>query len=379
MIPSDFMKLSTEERRYVQESESRRVGLSWLAVSLVDGKPICELPCLQAGTLEYHLMEGTTQELSLPYDRLPVNWEAATLVGGVAYILLQGETPIWGGILMSAKDALSGDAMQLKVDTIETYLERPGTGDLVYKSRPQTWIVCDIIQRAAIRGMRNCIAADYEPSAIRRDREYKDTDDKSVLSAIQELANVQDGPEWGHWWTVRDDGSFRCVITARDRYGSRNPSADFSLPAMAGWEREHDATGTALANKVRAVSTADGDVRPSSGWVSYQDPSRPVWPLSYTPSTSIKDVSTLESHARRRLSSRKTGAVSRSVDLDLLTAPRLGEDWMPGDMVSWDITGTGARMPGDTTGRARVIGYRISFQGSWTLTPILQEGDKDYE
>ena len=379
MSPGDVRGSSFADRVEAQALEARSARLSWVAVSLVDGHPICDLPYLQADTLEYHLMEGTTQALRLPYDHLPVNWEQATLPGGVAYILTQDEHPIWGGILMDVQMDLADAAFDLKVDTVETYLERPGTGDLEYRQKPQTWIVADIVQRAAITGMRNCITAKYGDSMVLRDRSYKDTDDKSVLSAIQELANIQNGPEWGHWWELTDKGTYRCVIEARDHYGSTSPVTDFTLSQMTGFVREQDASDNALANRVRAVSTADGDVRPSSSWQSYYDPDRPVWPVSFTPSTSIKDVATLESHAAQRLAARACGTVTHSVDLDLLTAPRLGVEWMPGDMVRWDVTGADSLMPGDTEGIARVIGYRISFQGSWTLTPILQEGAKEYE
>lgn len=380
MSPGDYGKLSSADRVEAQASEARRANLSWVAVSLVDGHPICDLPYLQADTLEYDLMKGTTQALRLPYDHLPVNWEQATLKGGVAYILTQDEHPIWGGILMDVQGDLAGDALDLKVDTIETYLERPGTGDLEYKQKPQTWIVADIVQKAAITGMRNCLVAQYEDSMTLRDRSYKDTEEKSVLSAIQELANVQSGPEWGHWWELTDKGTYRCVIAAKDHYGSTSPVTDFTLSQMTSFRWEQDASGTALANRVRAVSTADGDARPSSSWQSYYDPDRPVWPLSFTPSTSITDTATLESHAARMLASRCKGADSRDMGMDLLTAPRLGVEWMPGDMVRWDVTGAESRTRmNDTQGVARVIGYRISFQGSWTLTPILPEGDKEYE
>lgn len=381
MSPGDYSKLSSfSDRVEAQALEARRARLSWVAVSLVDGRPICDLPYLQADTLEYHLMEGTTQSLRLPYDHLPVNWEQATLPGGVAYILTQDEHPIWGGILMDVQMDLADAAFDLKVDTVETYLERPGTGDLEYRQKPQTWIVADIVQRAAITGMRNCLVAKYGDSTVLRDRSYKDTDDKSVLSAIQELANVQNGPEWGHWWELTDKGAYRCVVAARDHYGSVEPVTDFTLSQMTSFGWELDASGTALANRVRAVSTADGDVRPTSSWYSFYDPDRPVWPLSFTPSTSIKDPATLDSHAARMLASRCKGAESRDMGMDLLTAPRLGVEWMPGDMVRWDVTGAGSRMrDGETEGVSRVIGYRISFQGSWTLTPILPGGDKEYE
>ncbi|PXY83599.1 hypothetical protein DKK73_05185 [Bifidobacterium asteroides] len=371
--------MSVADRDEAQAQEARRASLSWLAVSLVDGRPICDLPYLQADGLEYRLMEGTTQQLRLPYDCLPANWQDATLPGGVAYILTQDEQPVWGGLLVGVHEDLAGTGLELKVDTVETYLEQCPTGELSYRGQGQTLIVADIVRRGAVDGMRNCLAAEYEPSPVLRNREYQDTDDKSVLSAIQELAGVDGGPEWGHWWRMEPDGSYRCVISAADHYGSMEPVTEFDVSQMTGFSLDLDASGTALANRVRAVSTADGDTRPSSSWVSYEDPSRPVWPLSYTPSTSIKDVTTLEAHARRRLASRRTGTVTHSIDLDLLSAPRLGVEWRPGDTVRWDAGGAESLLPGGASGMARVIGYRISFTGSWTLTPILQEGAVEYE
>lgn len=376
---SGMFGVSLADRADAQAQEARRARLSWLAVSLVDGVPVCDLPWMRTDTLEYHLMESTTQQLHLPFDHLPVNWEDATVPGGVAYILLQDETPIWGGLLVGVHSDLSGTGLDLKVDTVETYLERCPTGDLLYRGQEQTRIVSDIVTRGAVNGMRNCIMARSDSSGTRRDREYKDTDDKSVLSAIQELACVRGGPEWGHWWERADDGSYRCVITARDHYGSEDPVTDFDVSRMTGFSLDLDASGTALANRVRAVSTAEGDVRPTSSWVEYKDPARPVWPLSFTPSTSITDVGTLEAHARRRLDSRRTGTVTHSIDLDLLTAPRLGVEWRPGDVVRWDAGDSAQVMPGDTAGMARVIGYKVGFTGSWTLTPILQEGAVDNE
>lgn len=369
----------TENRVSRQSSRLYRAGLSWIAISLVDGSPICELPYLQADTIEYHLMEGTSQTFRLPYDGLPVNWKDACRPGGVAYILLQDETPIWGGILMDVGISLSKDSISLKVDTIETYLERCPTGDLDYTRQDQNLIVADLIYNAAIQDMHNCLAVSYWPSERILDRTYKDTDDKSVLSAIQELANLQGGPEWGHWWVRTDDGRYHCLIESRDHYGSEHPVTDFTLAQMTGFERDIDASGDSLANKVRAVSTAEGDRRPSSGWVSYADRTRPVWPLSYAPSTSIKDQATLESHARRRLAASMRGAVTHSVTLDLLTAPRLGVEWKPGDLVRWDVSEAEDRLLGRGRGVARVIGYKISFQGSWSLTPVLQEMSDEQE
>ncbi len=116
--------MSVADRDEAQAQEARRASLSWLAVSLVDGRPICDLPYLQADGLEYRLMEGTTQQLRLPYDCLPANWQDATLPGGVAYILTQDEQPVWGGLLVGVHEDLAGTGLELKVDTVETYLER---------------------------------------------------------------------------------------------------------------------------------------------------------------------------------------------------------------------------------------------------------------
>ena len=350
-------------------------NLTWLSVSLVTGEVIAELPNLQVSSVEYHLMETTTASAELPWDGCPVNWYDATLPHGVALLLVQDSVPLWGGVVKDAKRTPSGASIGIQLETMECYLDACPVGDASYVQVSQTQIVADLVQRFAITGMRNCLTVTADTSSTLRDRQYRDSEDKSVLSAIQELSNVQGGPEWGCWWRRTDAGGYECVVHVCDRYGSTSPVTDFDLAAMTEFSLDHEYSSGSGANRVRAVSTADGDVRPSSGWVTADDPERPVWSYSYTPSTSITSTDTLLSHAREKLASLNGGTRTLTIALDLLSAPRLGVEWLVGDVVRWDAGDAAERFPDVSSSTARVIGFQISWEGSWTLTPILQEVD----
>lgn len=349
--------------------------LTWLSVSLVTGEVIAELPGLQCDSVEYHLMEGCTATASLPWDHMPDNWLDAILPGGVALLLVQDEQPLWGGIVTDQQRDPDGPAVTLKLETIETYLDACPVGDAIYQQSLQTQIGRDIVQRYAIDGMHNCLIASADYSDMRRDRSYQSQDDKSVLSVIQELTGVEDGPEWGTWWERTQDGTYLCRIHFSDHYGQTDPVTEFSLSAMSGFTLDQAYGNGTGANQIRAVSTADGDTRPTSGWITTPHPNRPTWPLSFTPSTSITSTDILKSHANAKLNQLRNGTSNITIDLDLLTAPKLGVEWTPGDTVKWDIDDAATRFPDLTTGILRIIGYKIAWTGSWTITPITQEAD----
>ncbi|WEV72156.1 hypothetical protein [Bifidobacterium sp. ESL0790] len=351
--------------------------LSWLSVSLVTGEVIAELPDLQCDSIEYHLMEGCTADAALPWDNIPDNWFDALLPGGVALLLVRDEEPLWGGIVTDMQRDADGPSIALKLETIEAYLDSCPVGDKTYTQSLQTEIGRDIVQKWAIDGMRNCLVATADDSDQRRDRTYQDQDDKSVLSAIQELAGIEDGPEWGSWWERQDDGSYRCHIHFSDHYGATEPVTEFSLPQTTQFQLDYQFGKDTGATRVRAVSTADGDTRPSSGWIISPDPYRPVWSLTFTPSTSITDIEQLTGHATAKSISVKDGAKPVNIVLDLLTAPKLGVEWTPGDMVRWDIDYTSDRFPDLSEGVMRIIGYKIEWSGSWTITPITQKEATD--
>lgn len=346
--------------------------LTWYSVSLVTGEVIAELPDLQCDSVEYHLMEGCTANAKLPWKNIPVNWADVILPGGVAMLLIRDEQPQWGGIVTDAQRDPDGADISLKLETIEAYLDSCPVGDASYSQSAQTQIGRDLVQRWAIDGMRNCLTATADASGTRRDRSYKDPDGKSVLSAIQELAGVENGPEWGSWWEHNPDGSYRCRIHFSDHYGLTEPSTEFSLPSMTSFQLDHEYGSGSGANRIRAVSSADGDTQPTSGWIDHEDPSRPIWPLSFTPSTSITDTDVLKDHAKAKLTRLHGGTKTISIGLDMLTAPKLGTEWTPGDVVRWDVDDAIERFPDLGEGTMRVIGYKIEWTGSWTITPITK-------
>ena len=63
--------------------------LQWLAVSLVDGHVIAELPDLQVNKMSYRMEEMTSTTGELPWENIPDNWRDATKPYAIAILLVQ--------------------------------------------------------------------------------------------------------------------------------------------------------------------------------------------------------------------------------------------------------------------------------------------------
>lgn len=346
--------------------------MTWIAASMVDGSVIAELPDLQASGLEQRMMDYASESVSLPWDNRPSNWLDATEPMSAWPILLQDGVPLWGAFILDRVRDLSKASVELKVVTWEAYLDRMPVGDAVFTQVSQTQIARRLVMDWAVTGMRNCLRVDVDSSVVLRDRTYTDDADKSVLSCLQELSQVQGGPEWMVSIVLDGDGTYHPVVKISDRIGSTAQMTSFDLSVMTGFTVDEDWSIGKGANKVRAVSTADGDNRPSSSWHSSGDLLRPVVPYSYTPSTSITSTDTLDAHAAAKLALLGDGTNTVSFSVDLMTAPRLNVEWSPGDVVGWDVSEAAERYPDGSSGQARAIGWTMDFSGVPQLTPILQ-------
>lgn len=349
--------------------------LTWMACRMVDGVPIAELPDLQVSGLEQRMMDYTSLTAELPWDAVPGNWLDATEPMSAWLVLIQDGVPVWSGVILERDRELASKTLSLKLATWETYLDRMPVGDVTFSQATQTEIVRRLVVDWAITGCRNCLRVSADPSGVRRDRTYTDDADKSVLSCIQELCQVINGPEWVISTVVDDDGSYHPVLRVADRIGSTGQMTSFDLSVMTSFAVSEDWSSGKGANRVRAVSTADGDVRPASSWHTADDPARPVVPYSYTPSTSITSTDTLDAHAAARLALLRDGTTTVSFAVDLNTAPKLNMEWSLGDVVGWDASEAAERYPDRSSGTARVIGYSMDFTGTPKLTPILQSED----
>lgn len=345
-------------------------GFQFLAVSLTSGIVLAEFPDLQVSKLSYRFEETTSETMVIPWRNIPTNWGESTIPYGVAILLVHGSTVLWGGIVVKRERTLQGSGLSLTVATVEHYLDSVYVKDHVYSNRDQCEIVEDLVS-STLEGHRFMLSVEVSPSLIRRDRTYEESSDKTLLSALQELSNVQNGPEWSTSWRGVD-GRYMPVLTVADRIGSVTPVTTFDESVITSFNVLEDYTTGYGSNMVWAVGDTTGDDQLRSDVMVSEQAYRPVVEHVVRPSLSITQKETLNAHASSVLEQLRDGTNTMSMTLSLLAAPIVYEDWKPGDVVSWTVADDDGRFTGFDHGEARVVGYDIDFSGVWTITPVLQ-------
>jgi hypothetical protein len=345
-------------------------GFQFLAVSLTSGIVLAEFPDLQVSKLSYRFEEATSETMTLPWANVPSNWNEATIPYGVAILLVRGSTVLWGGIVVKRERTLQGDGLTLTVATVEHYFDSVYVGDHSYSAWGQTRIVDDLV-KSTFKDHRFVFDVETKHSSVKRDRTYKESSDKTLLSVLQELSNVQNGPEWCTSWRAVD-GGYLPVLTVADRIGSVTPVTTFEESVMTSFRVLEDYTAGYGANMVVAVGDTTGETLLRSDTMVAEQSYRPVVEHVVHPSLSITQKETLNAHASASLRQLRDGTNTISMTLSLLAAPIVYEEWRPGDVVAWTVSDDDGRFDGFDHGEARVVGYDIDFSGVWTITPVLQ-------
>lgn len=345
-------------------------GFQFLAVSLTSGIVLAEFPDLQVSKLSYRFEEMTSETVTLPWRNVPSNWGEATVPYGTAILLARGSTVLWGGIVVKRERTLQGSGLSLTLVTVEHYFDSVYVKDCVYSNRDQCEIVKDLVS-STLKDHRFMISVEMSPSLIRRDRTYEADSDKTLLSAIQELSNVQDGPEWCTSWKA-NGGGYLPVLTVADRIGSVTPVTTFDESVMTSFRVLEDYSTGYGANVVWAVGGTTGETRLRSDVMVVEQSYRPVVERVVNASSSIVRKDTLNGHALSESQRLRDGTNTVDMTLSLMAAPILYEEWKPGDVVAWTVSDDGGRFAGFDYGEARVVGYDIDFSGVWTITPVLR-------
>lgn len=345
-------------------------GFQFLAVSLTSGFVLAEFPDLQASKLSYRFEETTSEPVLIPWRNIPSNWDEATIPYSTAILLTRGSTVLWGGIVVKRERTLQGNGLSLTLATVEHYLDSVYVKDHVYSNRDQCEIVKDLVS-STLDGHRFMFSVEASPSRIRRDRTYEADSNKTLLSVIQELSNVQDGPEWCTSW--RDEGGvYLPVLTVADRIGSIAPVTTFDESVMTSFRVLEDYTAGYGANVVWAVGGTTGEDQLRSDVMVAEQSYRPVVEHVVNASSSITQKETLNGHALSALQQLRDGTNTVDMTLSLMAAPIVYEEWKPGDVVEWLVADDDGHLGGFDHGEARVIGYDIDFSGVWTITPVLR-------
>lgn len=346
-------------------------GFQFLAVSLTSGIVLAEFPDLQVSKLSYRFEEVTSETVMLPWRNIPANWSEATIPYGTAILLVRDSLVLWGGIVVKRERTLQGEGLSLTLATVEHYFDSVYVKNHVYSGWEQTWIVSDLVT-STLADHRFMIDVETAGSGIHRDRTYEESSDKSLLSVLQELSNVQNGPEWCTFWRADDNGGYRPVLTVADRIGSVTPVTTFDESVMTSFRVLEDYTAGYGANMVWAVGSATDEDQLRSDVMVADQSYRPVVEHMVRPSSSITQKETLNGHASAALQQLRDGTNTVDMTLSLLNAPIIYEEWKPGDVVAWTVADYNGRFAGFDYGEARVVGYNIDFSGVWTITPVLR-------
>jgi hypothetical protein len=363
-------------------------SLEWVSTEMRTGLVIADLPDLGVTSLAQTLGRYESVTATLPLPTAPENWDRATLEGAATLVLLQDGVPIWGGFVSKrARD--EGDLLSLSLMTLEGYLDRRYVGDETFTAVGQNSIVATLVESLIVDGVVPGIPLRVQfttaSEGMARDRQFFDTDDKTVYSAIQDLAGVIGGPEWTIGWEhLANPERYTPVLYVGDRVGvpitaGLGAAATFEMPgAVSSFEFSEDFGVGKGANSVMAFSSGQGTLRPQSEKQTVSDVSRPTFEYRYSPSSSITVIETLTGHAQGKLGQLTGGTVTVGMTAILSDAPKLGVDWFIGDDVGYVIGGvdsagvdTVPAFPGGLKGIARPIGFQIDLSGIPTITPVL--------
>lgn len=352
--------------------------LRWLAVDLLSGAIITDLPSMQSTdpnrrTLNQYESQSIDMYVT---DTTTPSWRVGTRPGSCAVIAYRGDPGVeviyWGGIVLRRQSTTGSNKVTLTAATPEAYLDRRYTGAYttdplgIGATKPQNSIVADLITQFVVanQGLPITVVT-LAGTSTSRFEVYNDYDDKTVYSNIGALTGLLGGPEFtGHWVWNRGPNTITPVLYVGNRIGtpaSPAPAATFdSANLIEGTLDENYSTGMG-GNDVTATSSGQGLARPQA--TSPNPPSttlngRPRFQYRYSPSTSIQDPLTLQQHADRAASLLTEGTNTVTLKAAASSRPLLGVDWNLGDDIGYELDGPA--FPTPLIGVARCIGYEAT-------------------
>jgi hypothetical protein len=352
------------------------VTLSWVAVNANTGSVMADLPDLEpSGMFGCTMMRYESQTASLPLSSAPQGWVNATRPGAVWIVCLDddGLTPLWGGMVID-RETTHGGSVELSLATPEAYFDRRFVGEITYTNAAQNLIAKTLVEDWAKTGLLRGIPIRVQVvggNGQLRTIEYKETQDKTLYSALGELSGLIGGCEWTVGWE-NVNSLITPVFYVGDRVGSAapaglNPAAQFHLPgSVTSAKLKESYTSSLGANKVIAVSSGVDAARPQSDVQSNATDLRPTFEHRWTPNTDIKEVATLNGHAQRALAGMKNGGIGLELTANRQEAPKLGRDWFIGDEIGFDLVAPA--WPDGITGTGRAVGWRMDAN---TIQPLI--------
>jgi hypothetical protein len=354
--------------------------VAWYGCALADGGIAEELRSLVPSGLSRRLGASTSTSFTLTVagTAAPVEWESATDPGRTMLVgvdTLTG-TPLWAGLVLT-RGGGSENTVELGACSPEGYLDRRYPGTYTATGVDASTVMADLAAPAAVSGIP--LTFDVTASGLLIDFEMLDTDDKTILSALQTISAMSGAPEWtiDVVWADAAHTAFDLIMRIRPRIGVQDtsPEAVFDLPGCISTYRLAESYEQGKgATVVVATGEGQGDARIQSDVQTATDLIAAGWPrwiYRYSPGTGITSVDQLNAHALATLQLLQAGARAWSVTATASQAPRVGTDWALGDSVSVQIASS-PRHPSGAAAVARAYGWDLDIAGD-KVTPILLE------
>lgn len=354
--------------------------LSYLACNLRTGAVAEELAALHTTqALGRRLGQPTSSGFELALAGAPREWEAATDPGRTAIVAVDRLTglPIWSGTVLPRVGG-SAAAAAISAATLEAYLDRRYPGDVTVTATDISTIMQQVATPALTQGPP--LTLDVTACGTTADYTCLDTDDKSILSCLQELAALAGAPEWtiDTVWADAAQTTVQWILRIRPAIGvqTTSPNVVFDMPGcIADYSLTESYESSKGATLVVARGEANGAARATSdpytatallasGW--------PLWEHRYQPASGINTTDQLNAHAAEALALLQRGSRAWTVQAVASQAPRLGQDWALGDSIGLQIDAS-PRHPNGTALVARAFGWDLNPSAD-QVTPILLEG-----
>jgi hypothetical protein len=355
--------------------------LAWYACDLRSGQIIEDLPALRpTGVLSKRLGTHTSTSFELALGGAPPGWEGATDEGRTMLVGVDTLTdlPIWAGSVLT-RDGGSAETVGIAAVTPEAYLDRRYTGDQILIQQDQATVITSLMSSPLTAGPP--FVMDAPPTGVLMDLTLLDADDRTVLSAIQEVMGLEGGPEWtvDVAWSDASHTGFVLPVRVRPAIGSQalKPEGTFDYPGcVTSYVLAESYESGKGATVVQARGEGEGAARLSSAPQVATDLEAAGWPryvYRFTPATGITDPDALTAHAAKALALMKTGARVWTIDAVASQAPRLGRDWYLGDTVRISVE-ISPRHPTGAEVVARAWSWELDPAAD-RVRPILVEED----
>lgn len=358
------------------------MATTWFLHDLKTGAKVEELPLRPSGTIERTVGKASSLSLSLDVHdaRCPANWVELMDPRRAMIVVVEDGVPLQGYVI--AGDSAGEPTATWNVSSLEGVLDRINvrTHDFYEGEHDEAFVAQTLL--ADVIGPDFGFDIDAVATGKSADHSYTYEEDRSVGSALNDLASAEGGPEWTIRLTWADSERQQRIIKTihvGPKIGVDATSVVFENVHLKSRTRNRSAARDDMAVRVQAVSDGSGPDRPMSEVFVDQDAidaGVPPWEARVRVGA-IDEVAQLNRIALAGLSRRRFGVRTWEMELALTMegCPRIGHDFDAGDTVTIQTDPT-FDDPASWHGTARVIGWRANVDADGnlsTVTPVFWE------